>query len=245
MKKRVFNMVDLFSGAGGTAMGFWQAAPFNIVGVDKQEQPHYPFTFRRDDAMELLSKRVDVFKNWADVVNVAPPCQGYSITSSLHNYEYPLLITPIRELLTAIDIPYVIENVEEARWDMKDPIMLCGSSFGLRVRRHRLFESNMPLKGLPCDHRWQDEHRPYRIHVSAGRNKDGWRKSGIQPVHGSGHNHPSSNTPDEITSHRSLFYKSVAMGIDWMSNEEINQAIPPAYTRYLGGQVYDYLLANS
>jgi len=229
---RRYNIVDLFSGAGGTAMGFHQAAPFNIVGVDINPQPNYPFTFRQDDVMELLSKQVDTFKSWADVINAAPPCQGYSVTRHMNpNAEsYPLLISAVRELIAPLGIPYVMENVEDARWDMIKPITLCGSSFGLRVRRHRLFESNIPLKGLPCEHRWQNEHKPYSIHMSSARG--GYRRSGIQPVFGSCQNLGGD----------SRFLKGVAMGIDWMKEHEMNQAIPPAYSRYLGKQVYDYLM---
>lgn len=230
-----FNMVDLFSGAGGTAMGFYQAAPFRIVGVDINPQPRYPFTFRQDDVMELLSKHIDVFKNWADVINAAPPCQGYSVTRHKNPAasSYPLLISVVRELIAPLGIPYVIENVEDARWDMVNPVTLCGSSFGLRVRRHRLFESNMPLTGLPCEHRWQDNHRPYKLHLSASRG--GYRMSGVQPVYGGGQNVGGD----------SLRLSSTAMGIDWMTEKELNQAIPPAYTRHLGKQVYDYLMKGT
>lgn len=225
-------MVDLFSGAGGTAMGFYQAAPFQIVGVDIKPQPRYPFTFRQDDVMELLSKQINVFKNWADVINAAPPCQGYSVTRHMNpNAEsYPLLISTVRELILATGIPYVIENVEDARWDMIKPITLCGSSFGLRVRRHRLFESNMPLKGLPCNHRWQDNHKPFMVHLSSARG--GYRKTGVMPVFGG----------NQTLGGDSLRLKSVAMGIEWMKEHELNEAIPPAYSRHLGKQVYDYLM---
>ena len=214
-------------------MGYHQAAPFRIIGVDLNNQPRYPFAFRKDDALELLDKRIDTFKSWADFIHVSPPCEGYSITRSLHDNEYPLLISTFRELLSPLGVPYIIENVPEAWWDMRKPITLCGSSFGLRVRRHRLFESNIPLESIPCEHRWQDEHKPYKIYVSRGRNAQGWRESGIQPVHGGGHNFEATDN---------LRYKSVAMGIDWLNNEEINQAIPPAYTRFLGKQVYAYLM---
>lgn len=233
--QRVFNMVDLFSGAGGAAMGYYQSAPFRVVGVDIVKQPRYPFTFRQDDAMELLRERIDVFQSWADFVHISPPCQGYSRTRYLWDIAYPKLIGPVRELVRALDIPYVIENVDDARPYMREPITLCGSSFGLRVRRHRLFESNMPLKSLPCNHRWQDEHRPYKIHMARDRYPEGFRRSGVQPIFGGNQNVGGDER----------FLKSVAMGIDWMKPAELNEAIPPAYTRHLGIQVYDYLLANA
>jgi len=138
---------------------------------------------------------------------------------------WPLLIGPIRDRLETTGKPYVIENVEDAAWDMKDPIRLCGSSFGLRVRRHRLFETNFPVSGTLCDHAWQDLHKPYRLYVGKGRTDGlGYRESGVQQVFGGNHN----------VGGRSHYFKSVAMGIDWMSEDDLNEAIPPAYTAYVG-----------
>jgi len=147
---------------------------------------------------------------------------------------YPKLIKPLRDRFEAEipDVPRVIENVADALPDMIDPITLCGSSFGLRIRRHRLLESNMPLTAPACDHVWQDGHKPYRLYVGRSRTHGlGYRESGIQPVYGGNHN----------VGGKSLFRKSVAMGIDWMTEDEINESVPPAYTAHVGRQLLEFV----
>jgi DNA (cytosine-5)-methyltransferase 1 len=218
VSKREPKLLDLFCGAGGASMGFHMAG-FKVDGVDAVDHPSYPFDMIVSDALTVDLDGYDAYA-------ASPPCQGYG--HFRHRWDaskWPLLIAPIRARLEATGKPFVIENVEDARWDMKNPTMLCGSSFGLRVRRHRLFETNFPLPNLACDHAWQDRHRPYRLYVGKSRlGGRGYRESGIQPVYGGNHN----------VGGRSPFFKSVAMGIDWMSQEDLNEAIPPAYTRYVG-----------
>lgn len=216
-------LLDLFCKAGGMSMGYWMAlarSGWRIIGVDKEPQPNYPFEFHQGDALEVP---LDGF----DAIHASPPCQGYSSLRHRNGRAYPRLISAVRErvLTEAPGAPYVIEKVEQARPEMIDLITLCGSSFGLRVRRHRLFETNFPVDRVPCDHVWQDGHRPYRIYVGKSRtNGLGYRESGIQPVHGGNHNIGGN----------SVFLKSVAMGIDWMTEEELNEAIPPAYSHHIG-----------
>lgn len=209
----------LCSGAGGGDMGLHMAG-FDVTGSDIEDHPSYPFEMIVEDALTIDLEGYDAYA-------ASPPCQGYSRMRHRQDAsKWPLLIRPIRERLIATGKPFFFENVEDAAWDMKDPIRLCGSAFGLRIRRHRLIEANFPIFGVPeCAHAWQDSHKPYRLYVGKSRtNGLGYRESGIQQVYGGNHN----------VGGRSHFYKSVAMGIDWMSEEDLNEAIPPAYTRFVG-----------
>jgi DNA (cytosine-5)-methyltransferase 1 len=129
-------LVDLFCGAGGAAMGYHQIG-FDVVGVDLKPQPHYPFEFHRWDALMFPLAGFDA-------APASPPCQAFSDLQKQNKREYPELIAPIRERLRSSGLPYVIENVEGA--PLIDPVMLCGTMFpGLRVLRHRLFETNFPI----------------------------------------------------------------------------------------------------
>ena len=125
--------------------------------------------------------------------------------------QYPELITPTRELLALSGLPYVIENVPRARKWMRSPITLCGATFGLDLYRHRLFESNV--------HLWQPEHRPHAIPASKAGH---WKPGTIMSV--SGHVAPIAEAKR-------------AMGIDWMTRDELAESIPPAYTQYIGEQL--------
>jgi DNA (cytosine-5)-methyltransferase 1 len=209
----------LCSGAGGGDMGLHMAG-FDVTGSDIEDHPDYPFELIVEDALTISL-------NGYDAYGASPPCQGYGRFRHRQDASrWPLLLGPIRERLAATGKPYFMENVEDAAWDMKNPIRLCGSAFGLRIRRHRLIEANFPIPDPPpCDHGWQDSHKPYRIYVGKSRlSGRGYRESGTQPVYGGNHN----------VGGRSHFHKSVAMGIDWMTESDLNEAIPPAYTRYIG-----------
>lgn len=204
-------------------MGYWQAG-FDVHAFDIEPQPHTPFPFTQVDVLTLdpgwLSREFDL-------VHLSPPCQGYTRMQKRTKAEHPLLIPAARELAQATCLPYVIENVEEARPHMLEPVQLCGSAFGLRVRRHRLFESNVSLEGTPCEHEWQDDLPCYRVYVGKSRIPAGFRTSGVMPVFGGNH----------LVGGQSLLNKSVAMGIHWMTEPELNEALPPAYTRHLGQQL--------
>ncbi len=156
--------LDLFCGAGGMAMGLHQAG-FDVVGVDLVDQPHYPFQFRQGDAIDMLEHYYRLETFW-DVIHASPPCQAYSVLTKPHRNagkEYPDLIGPTRELLQQTGLPWVIENVPGA--PMRKDVELCGSQFGLKVRRHRWFEFSDPPFELmpPCVH---DE----RVVVVSGSN---------------------------------------------------------------------------
>lgn len=128
-------LLDLFCGAGGTAMGYYQAG-FEVIGVDMNPQPHFPFEFIQADAMTFP---IEGF----DVIHASPPCQLYSAANRFVRRPYPDLVGPIRQRIRHTGLPYVIENVPGA--PLLNPGTLCGTMFGLSVYRHRLFESNLPL----------------------------------------------------------------------------------------------------
>lgn len=198
-------------------MGYHMAG-FDVVGVDTEPQPNYPFKFIQADALTVDLDGYDAY-------SASPPCQGYSITRFTSGRTDPHLIAPTRERLEATGKPYTIENVEQAKWDMRDPITLCGSSFGLRVRRHRLFECNFAATSPACEHEWQDAHKPYMKHLTAARG--GYHPTGVVPVYGA----------NQLRGGRELHFKAIAMGIDWMTTHELNNAIPPVMTRHLGKEL--------
>lgn len=205
-------LLDLFCKAGGAAMGYHRAG-FEVVGVDIRPQPRYPFEFHQADA---LTFPLDGF----DAIHASPPCQGYS-TQTADRFRHQRLIPQVRAHLQASGLPYVIENVEGARLELHNPIRLCGSSFRLDLRRHRYFESNVALLAPPCDHSWQTP-RFRSLDMSMVRRG---RLATVVGVHG------HINYPGEFA------LRCQAMGIDWMTNEELVEAIPPAYTEYLGRQL--------
>lgn len=216
-RKRRLKLLDLFSGAGGAAVGYKWAGFSTIVGVDIEPQKNYPFKFVQADALEYLRAHGREF----DFIHASPPCQGYSATARLHkDKDYPKLIEPTRELLIEIGKPYVIENVIGA--PLIEPVLLCGRMFNLGVFRHRLFESNMFLMQMP------HQTHQYKHGEKAGSHRGGVPKdTEIKSIYG----HMFNMTDG-----------SRAMGIDWMtSRDELAEAIPPAYTKFIGEQVICYL----
>lgn len=201
--------------AGGTSMGYHMSG-FHVIGVDIEPQKRYPFEFIQMDALSISPSFIfDHFH----VVAASPPCQLYSVTRGINPHiDYPDLVEPTRDLLQETGLPYCMENVVRA--PLQYPVQLCGSSFGLRVRRHRWFESNVSIVGSKCDHSWQKRHMPY--HTSKGQ------PTGVVGVFGGGQNLGEGE----------YIKWQVAMGIDWMSKREMAQAIPPAYTLHLGKQIY-------
>lgn len=198
-------------------MGYHRVG-FEVVGVDIKPQPNYPFEFHQDDALEFVRRYWGLF----EAVHASPPCQKYSMLKTLQDVsKYPDLIGPTREYLQEKSLLYVIENVVGS--PLIDPVILCGSMFGLGVaelqlRRHRLFETNFPLPQPEC------KHSGKTIAVYGGGPTKKERKSGG--------GRPYKGTISE---------KKEAMGIDWMITKEINQAVPPAYTEYIGQYLLDYL----
>lgn len=201
-------ILDLFCGAGGAAMGLHQAFPeAEIVGVDIKPQPRYPFKFVQGDVFETATPRW-ILQGF-DFVWASPPCQGYSEATPLrHRDRLPKLIGATRELLHKACRYYVIENVENARNWLRNPSVICGTALGLNVWRHRYFETDgdWVIEPLECKH----AGRPVTLHCGSNTRK----------------------------SRRSTSVKDAgrAMGIDWVKGKELNEAIPPAYSRYIGEQ---------
>lgn len=203
-------------------MGYHRAG-FDVVGVDHKPQPRYPFRFFRGGALETLAlilhgmavRLSDGSKlriQDVDAIHASPPCQRYSRTRTIWNREHPDLLGSARELLERSGKPWVIENVPGA--PMRHPVMLCGTHFGLKVKRHRLFEcSEMLLVGKEC------KHPAPGSFIQTGRPA----KEGDWMI---------------VAGHISCVdVAKRAMGIDWMTRDELVQAIPPAYTEYIGRQL--------
>lgn len=204
-------LLDLFCGAGGAAMGYHRAG-FDVVGVDIDPQPRYPFEFHHADAMTFP---LDGF----DVIHASPPCQAYAVSTRVwlgRAAEHPDLVDPTRDRLSRTGVPWVIENVPGA--PLRNPLVLCGTMFdGLRVYRHRLFESDPPLY-FPPMHYPHDE-RVAEVGRPVGDN--GWMTVAGHFIN--------------VTAAR------IAMGIDWMTKDELADAIPPAYTEWIGRRMIDVL----
>lgn len=194
-------------------MGYHRAG-FEVVGVDLNPQPNYPFEFHQADALEYP---LDGF----DAIHASPPCQHASSLRRLSpTRDYPALIEPTRDRLRAAGVPYVIENVVGAA--LVAPTQLCGSSLGLPlIRRHRLFESSMVLLAPACCHALAG---PPQFPALNGTDRKRGGRSAICGVYGNGGDKRADLWPQ-------------AMGIDWMTRRELTQAIPPAYTEWIGRQL--------
>jgi DNA (cytosine-5)-methyltransferase 1 len=204
-------LLDLFCGAGGAAMGYHRAG-FDIVGVDIRPQPRYPFEFIQADAMTYP---LDGF----DAIHASPPCQGYSAMNRAVRAVYPLLVESVRERLSATGKPYVIENVQGA--PLKEAWTLCGTQFGLPIRRHRLFEVHPPIFDLmpPCWCAGRVANGELIGHRLRGKVAPGRR----QPP----------PRPESV--------RITALDVAWMRAREARDAIPPAYTEYIGAQLMEHL----
>jgi DNA (cytosine-5)-methyltransferase 1 len=211
-------LLDLFCGAGGAGTGYHRAG-FEVVGVDLRPQPRYPFEFHQADA---LAFPLDGF----DAIHASPPCQGYS-TQTADRSRHPRLIGSVRDRICRAGAPYVIENVEGARRELVDPVKLCGSLFGLDLRRHRYFETSFPVDAPACRHGWQT---PRFRSLDVNMIRSG-RLASVVGVHG------HINYAGEAELRRR------AMGIDWMTNEELVEAIPPSYSEFIGRALLGALLA--
>jgi DNA (cytosine-5)-methyltransferase 1 len=220
-------LLDLFCCAGGAAVGY-ERAGFDVYGVDLSPQPNYPFKFVQGDAIQVLEK----WGWWFDAVHASPPCQRYSAgTRAVDRERHPDLVAPTRNALVELGKPWVIENVVGA--PLRDPVMLCGRQFDLtatdtdgvelHLDRHRMFETPWNLKApktcLPHD-------RSLQVAGSYGgarRDKDEARfvrKGGYVP---------------------SFSIQQQLLGIEWMKEKEMYQALPPAYTEYIGKQLIQYV----
>jgi DNA (cytosine-5)-methyltransferase 1 len=218
-------LLDLFCGAGGAAMGYHRAG-FEVVGVDIKSQPHYPFEFVQSDAIAFLYAHGPEFA----AIHASPPCQPFTRGQALRRGKAsakPDLVEPTRALLVDTGLPYVIENVPGA--PLLNPMVLCGSMFGLQVRRHRLFESSA-LLFPPTECRHREQGRPVGVYHTMGD-----QVKGID--HTTGRLVLGGRTADSVEE------GGAAMGIDWMTWRELAESIPPAYTEWIGRQLLNVLAA--
>lgn len=207
-------ILDLFCGAGGAGFGY-HLAGFEVVGVDINPQPHYPFEFHQGDALEYLAAHGHEF----DAIHASPPCQGYTRKPSTWGRErtnyikHPDLVGRTRHLLAASGRLWIIENVLGA--PINGTLMLCGTMFGLRIIKHRLFESNFPLPLSPatCNHR--NVYNPWQ---GVGRSADKLRAAQDTPW---------------IPMSGGASRKAGVTG-------DLFNAIPPAYTEFIGKQLMQY-----
>lgn len=214
MKPRI---LDLFCGAGGAGKGYLDAG-FDLTGVDIEPQPDYPGTFIQGDAIAYLAAHGHEY----DGRHASPPCQASSALTKGTNKgrEYLNLIPATRALLALFDGPNVIENVQGS--DLRRDLTLCGEMFGLGVIRHRYFEVS-GFTALPLD------HKPHRGRVA------GWR-------HGEWFDGPYFAVYGEGGGKGSVAQWQEAMDMHWTDNRKsIAEAIPPAYTRFIGGQIMQRL----
>jgi DNA (cytosine-5)-methyltransferase 1 len=215
-------LLDLFCCAGGAGVGYARAG-FDVVGVDIDPQPHYPLPFIQTDAMALDPKFIATF----DAIHASPPCQSYSDLAKRNGngHEWPRLIEPVRDMLIRSGLPYVIENVDGA--PLLNPVVLCGTMFkGLRVLRHRLFEANFPIL-VPPHGKHPICHTFDKRKAQFGRTNE---MRDFVSVNGGGN--------------CSVAAARDAMGINWMTKNELNEAIPPAYTKLIGEQLLAYIAAK-
>lgn len=202
-------LLDLFCGAGGAARGY-QLAGFEVVGVDVRPQPRYAGDrFLQADVMEVGLDALLRELGPLDAVHASPPCQWASRATAWRGRraDHVNLIPPTRDMLFAAGLPYIIENVQEARGHLRNPLLLCGSMFGIAVERHRYFETNWPV----------------------------WQPASCAHVGLLAFDHGGTATESE--------YRA-AMGCEWMTVHEARQAIPPAYTEWIGLRLTAILTAN-
>jgi DNA (cytosine-5)-methyltransferase 1 len=207
-------LLDLFCGAGGAGMGYYRAG-FEVVGVDNRPMPRYPFEFHQAEALEYCKKHSSEF----DAIHASPPCQRYSRITKVRGTQYlhADMVTETRSALIDTGKPYIIENVCGS--PVLAVLVLCGSMFPpLEVRRHRLFETSFLIFQPECRHDKQSYAVPVYGHSGAGANRGRERQRGR-----------SNGVADWAR----------AMDIDWMTGAELCQAIPPAYTEFIGRQLID------
>jgi DNA (cytosine-5)-methyltransferase 1 len=204
-------LLDLFCCAGGASMGYNRAG-FEVTGVDIVPQKNYPFRFVQADALEYVAQH-----GWKyDAITASPPCQRYSRETPIaYRDSHPDLIAPTRYMLKMIGVPYIIENVPDAAKMLVNPVMLCGSMFGLNIRRHRYFECSWSMFFSPASCR----HTPKTVYISGS----------TRPKEGKRYEFSVQECRD-------------ASGCHWMTRKELDECIPPAYTEWLGKHLMAVIL---
>lgn len=221
-------VLDLFCGAGMAGDGYAQAG-FDPTGVDIVIRAAYPYEFKWGNALAILKDRA--FVESFDLIHASPPCQAHTRAKHLREAQggrsrHGDLLTPTLELLRSYDVPWVVENVVGAP-GMEDAVIECGSAYGLKVRRHRLFLASFPLVGSGCKH--AEQGKPVGVyHVMGDTCKGICKKTGKLVIGGS-----TANTVEEGLE---------AMGVDRpLTWDELKEGFPPAYTRHVGEQAMAWL----
>lgn len=214
--------LDLFCCAGGASMGLHRAG-FDVTGVDIRPQPRYPFRFVQADAM-----RPPFDLTRFDFIWASPPCQSYvgnglqqlADRTRKHSPKKPMLIDPVREMLIASGALYVIENVPSA--PLRRDIVLDGDMFGLNTHRQRVFETNFFILQPPLNRRFGPESRPGSVTLAG----NGSGSAGRTYISAKGeHRFARAGTAEEWRQ---------AIGVDWMTRDELKECIPPAYSEFIG-----------
>ncbi|MEU2572037.1 DNA cytosine methyltransferase [Streptomyces anulatus] len=198
-------VLDLFCCQGGAAMGYHRAG-FDVTGIDLAPQPRYPFRFIQADALDYVREHGTEF----DFIHASPPCQRYSRAQKIQHRDHPDLIAPTRAALDATGRPWVIENVEEAHRELRDPVTLCAAAFGMRTYRHRLFETGGNFTFTPPHHpaHWAPLTKMGRPRAAGHFAHYVGNFSGVQEAR-------------------------TDMGVGWMNRDGIRECIPPAYTHHI------------
>lgn len=201
-------LLDLFCCQGGASVGY-EAAGFEVVGVDIDPQPRYPLDFHQADALKWALEHHDEF----DAFHASPPCQAWTNAQRIQGNDHEDFIAATRSLFKLIGKPWVIENVPGS--PLRDPIMLCGPMFGLETYRHRLFESNLPI--------FAPLHQPHTV-----RNTKMGRA-------------PEPDTYMQIVGNFTNVDKArEVMAMPWANRDGLREAIPPAYSEWVGRQIIDH-----
>ncbi|MFJ9324473.1 class I SAM-dependent methyltransferase [Streptomyces globisporus] len=198
-------VLDLFCCQGGAAMGYHRAG-FDVTGIDLAPQPRYPFRFIQADAIDYVREHGAEF----DFIQASPPCQRYSRTQKIQHRDHPDLIAPTRTALEATGRPWVIENVEEAHRELRDPVTLCAAAFGMRTYRHRLFETGGTFTFTPPRH---PAH---------------WA-----PLTKMGRPRAAGHFAHYVGNFSGVAEARTDMGVPWMNRDGIRECIPPAYTHHI------------
>lgn len=221
-ERRLVRLLDLFCCEGGAGMGYHRAG-FDITGVDIDPRKLNPHPVIHADAVEYVREHGHEY----DAIHASPPCQSYSRSFKHLAKPQPKLIDDVRAALIATGKPYVIENVVGAPLANASDLFgnhgveLCGTMFGMRVYRHRLFETSFPIHApRPCDHS-RKAMNPLKT--------EGWQR--IREEFGFEH------TPEKVW--------RLEMGLPWMSKEGAREAVPPIFTEYLGRELMRLCLTNA
>ena len=213
-------LLDAYSCAGGAGYGY-HLAGFDVTGLDKDPQPHYPFAFVQRDALEALADR-DFLARF-DVIHASPPCQDHTRGGSHPVHGTGWMLAATRERLIASGLPWVIENVPGS--PMRADFDLCGCLFdlslpGMQLVRRRWFETS-----------WRAfEMRPPCHHTGPAISVTG---------HGT-----TSYARDKLGRNPTIAEYRALMAIDWMNRDELSQAIPPPYTEHVGRALLGHLAAE-